>query len=163
LSAGKTVAATTLEFSVGSFSEANLPVSIKPVESRGNLVDPLDEIPKNLDLEDTSDLSRQSGRSEENYDCISNYSEEDFTDLYNGVSHDSEDEWTSGLELHDDDPTIFSSERNYDINTSHQVCAIIKETLEDLNSAQPEISKEAPSMQQKEKMKKPSLPEKNFG
>jgi hypothetical protein len=41
--------------------------------------------------------------------------------------------WTLGLELHDDEPTIFSSEPNYDISTSHQVYAIIKETSEELD------------------------------
>jgi hypothetical protein len=71
-------------------------------------------------------MSHQNDGSEENIDCIINYSEEDFTDLYDSVSYGSEDVWTSGLELHDDEPTIFSSEPNYDISTSHQVYAIIK-------------------------------------
>jgi hypothetical protein len=40
----------------------------------------------------------------------------------------------SGLELDDDEPTIFSSEPNNINNTCRQVYAINEETLEDLDS-----------------------------
>jgi hypothetical protein len=43
---------------------------------------------------------------------ISNYSEEDFTARYGDVSYSSEDERMSGLKLHDDEQTIFSSGAN---------------------------------------------------
>jgi hypothetical protein len=39
----------------------------------------------------------------------------------------------SGLELHDDEPTIFLSEPNIDISNRHQVYAILEETLEELD------------------------------
>jgi hypothetical protein len=39
----------------------------------------------------------------------------------------------SGLELYDDEPTIFSSEPNIDISNRHQVYAILEETLEELD------------------------------
>jgi hypothetical protein len=105
--ASKTAAVASSESSVGSSSEANSPVSIRPAESKRSLVDPLDEM-GNFDFKESSDPSCQNGGSEENFDCASNYTEEDFTDLYEGVSYGSEDEWMPGLELHDDEPTIFS-------------------------------------------------------
>jgi hypothetical protein len=93
-----------------------LPVSIKPTESKGNLTDPLNEIPYNLDFKDESDLPCQIDRSEENFDCYFDF-EEDLTDLYDSVSYVSEDEWMPCLELKDDKPTIFSSEPNYNNRT----------------------------------------------
>jgi hypothetical protein len=113
-----------LETSVGSSSEANLPVNTKPAERKMNTVDPLDEIAENFDC--------ISG-SEENLDSISNYSEEDFTARYGSVSCGSEDEWMSGLELYDDEPTIFSSEPNHNYINHYQVYAILKETPEELD------------------------------
>jgi hypothetical protein len=47
--------------------------------------------------------------SEGNFDKISNYSEEDFIARYDNVSGNSEDMWRTGLELHNDERTIFSS------------------------------------------------------
>jgi hypothetical protein len=48
--------------------------------------------PYNLDFKEVSDLPRQIGGSEDNFDYNSNFdSEEDFTDLYDGVSYGSED------------------------------------------------------------------------
>jgi hypothetical protein len=117
-SASKTASATTLESSVGSSSEVESPVSIKHAESKGNLADPLNEISYNLDFKDESDLPCQIGGSKENLDCNSYFnSEEDLTALYDGVSYRSEEEWMSGLELEDDEPTIFSSKPNYSNNT----------------------------------------------
>jgi hypothetical protein len=88
---------------------------------------------KNLNFKESSDLSRQNSGSQENFDCVCNYPEGDFTDLFGGVSYGSEDEWMSGLEIHDDEPTIFSSEPNIDISNHHHVYAILKETLEELD------------------------------
>jgi hypothetical protein len=78
-------AATTI--SKSSSSEAHSPVSIKPVESEGDLANLLDEISYKLDFEDVSDLPRQNGGSQDNFDFNSNFdSEEAFTELYDSVS-----------------------------------------------------------------------------
>jgi hypothetical protein len=88
-SAGKTLATATSKTSVGSTSEVNSPASGKPVESKRNIVDELDEIVENLDLKVSSDYSDME--SEGNSYIISNYSEEDFTACYADVSYSSED------------------------------------------------------------------------
>jgi hypothetical protein len=99
----------TTTISKSSSSEAHSPVSIKPVESEGDLTNLLDEISYKLDFEDVSDLPRQNGGSQDNFDFNGNFdSEEAFTELYDSVSYASEDEWMSGLEFQDEDPTIFS-------------------------------------------------------
>jgi hypothetical protein len=73
---------------------------------------------------------------EGNFDCNNNFdSEEDFTDLSDGVSYGSEEEWMSSLEIQDDKPTIFFSEPYYSNNTCSQVYATIEEASEDLDSA----------------------------
>jgi hypothetical protein len=71
LSAGKTTAAATLEASVGSSSEVNSLVSVKPMKSKKNTAKELDEIMENLDLEESSGYSDMA--SDENLDNISNY------------------------------------------------------------------------------------------
>jgi hypothetical protein len=109
-SAGKTAVAATSETCVGSCSEVNSPASIKPTESKKNVVDELDKIMENVDLKESSDYSDMA--SEGNSYNISNYSEEDFTARYGDVSFNSEDEWRSGLLLYDDEQTIFSSGTN---------------------------------------------------
>jgi hypothetical protein len=48
------------------------------------------------------------------------------------MSPNSEDEWMSGLELHDDDQTIFSSGRNHSTSNLH-VYVIINDTLEEFD------------------------------
>jgi hypothetical protein len=54
------------------------------VESKGNIVDELDEIMENLDLKEASNYSdMESGGNSYN---ISNYSKEDFTTCYGVVS-----------------------------------------------------------------------------
>jgi hypothetical protein len=88
-SAGKTSATATSKTSVGSTSEVNSPASGKPVESKRNIVDELDEIVENLDLKVSSDYSDME--SEGNSYIISNYSEEDFTARYADVSYSSGD------------------------------------------------------------------------
>jgi hypothetical protein len=112
-STSNTADAVTLETFVSSSSEANSLVSIKPMESMRIIVDPLDEIMKNFNFKKSSDQSLLDVRLEEISDSIRNYSEEDFTNCYGSVSYSSKDEWVSGLELYDDEPTIFSSEPNH--------------------------------------------------
>jgi hypothetical protein len=106
-SAGKTVAAATSTTLVGSSSEVNLPVRIKPTERKDNKIEELDEIMENLDLKESSGYSDMA--SEGNSDNINIYSEEDFIACYGNVSSNSKDTWRSGLELYDDEQTIFSS------------------------------------------------------
>jgi hypothetical protein len=117
-SASKTVAATTLKTSVGSSSEANSSVNIKPTESKRNIIYELDKIMENLVFKESSDQS-DVGISEENSHSVSNYSEEDFTARYGDVCYSSEDEWRSGQEIYHDEPTIFSSDANHSICNQH--------------------------------------------
>jgi hypothetical protein len=63
---------------------------------------------ENLDLEESSGYSNMA--SDENLDNFSNYSEEDCIACYGNVSGNSKDTWSSGLELYNDEQTIFSSE-----------------------------------------------------
>jgi hypothetical protein len=69
LSARKTAIAATSETSVGSSSEVNLPVSIKP--TKRSTVEELDEIMENLDLEESSGYSDMG--SDENLDKSRSY------------------------------------------------------------------------------------------
>jgi hypothetical protein len=114
---GKTAHASTPATFVGSSSEVNLPASIKPTEGKRSIVKKLDEIMENLDLKESSDYSDMA--SEGNPDSISNYSEEDFITRYGDVSYSSENEWMSGLDLHDDEQTIFSLDANRCISNQH--------------------------------------------
>jgi hypothetical protein len=111
--AGKTAIAATPEASVGSSSEVNSPVSIKP--SRGGTFEELDEIMENLDLEESSgyqDMSFDGNSINSN-----SYSKEDFMICYGNVSNVFEDIWKSGLKLYDDEQTIFSSGSNRDVHS----------------------------------------------
>jgi hypothetical protein len=127
-STGKTAAAETSKTSIGSSSEINSPASIKLVEGKRNIID---EIMENLDLKESSDYSNME--SEGNSCSIGNYSEGEFTARYGDVSYSSEDEWMSGLELHNDEQTILSSDANHCISNQHQVYAIINETSEEFD------------------------------
>jgi hypothetical protein len=49
------------------------------------------------------------------------------------MSPNSEDEWMSGLELHDDEQTIFSSGNNHCTSNLHQVYIIINDTSEEFD------------------------------
>jgi hypothetical protein len=89
LSAGKTTATTTSRTSLGSSSEVNSPVSIKPTEIKRNTIEELDKIMENLGLKESPDHSDMASKG--NSDSITNYSEEDFTTLYGNVTHNSED------------------------------------------------------------------------
>jgi hypothetical protein len=132
LSAGKSAAAKILETSVSSSSKVNSPASGKPAKSKRNIVNELDKIMENLNLKESLDYSDME--SEGNSFSISNYSEEDFTACYGDVSYSSEDEWMSGLALHDDKQTIFSLGANHNIRNQHQMYAIINDTSEELDN-----------------------------
>jgi hypothetical protein len=108
------------ELSVGSSSEVNSPVSFKPTENIEDRAEEVDEIMENLDLGESS-----------------GHSDKDFDENYNNnmiccdsTSDNSTDTWKTGLELHEDDQTIFSSSSNK-INHQYQVFAIIGDNLEE--------------------------------
>jgi hypothetical protein len=68
--------------------------------------------------------------SKGNFDIISNFSEEDFIACYGNVSDSSEETWRPGLELYDNEQTIFSSISSHGASNRHQVCVIINDTSE---------------------------------
>jgi hypothetical protein len=76
------------ESSVGSSSEVNSLVSFTTTKNMEDKVEELDETMENLDLEEQS---------------------EDFMIYCGSISDKSADTWKTGLELHEDDQTIFSS------------------------------------------------------
>jgi hypothetical protein len=125
-SAGRIAVAATPEASVGSSSEVNSPVSIKP--TRRGTIKELDEIMENLDLEESSGYQDMSSDGNS-----SNYSKEDFMICYGNISNESEDTSKSGLELYDDEQTIFSLGSNRDIHSQHQVYAIIDDTSQEFD------------------------------
>jgi hypothetical protein len=131
-SAGQTAKVATSRTSVGSSSEVNLPVSIKPMKIKGETVEKLDEIMENLDLEESSGYSDIA--SKENFDNIGSYSREEFIARYGNVSDNFEDTWRSGLKLHDDEQTIFSSSSSHYTSNQHQVCIIINDTSKEFNA-----------------------------
>jgi hypothetical protein len=85
-SEAKTIAMS--ESSVGSSSEANSLVSFATVEIIGGKIIELDKTMENLDLGDQL---------------------EDLMIYNDDISDKSIDTWKTGLELHEDDETIFSS------------------------------------------------------
>jgi hypothetical protein len=123
--AGKTAVVTTPETYVGLTSKVNPLANGKWAESKRNIVNELNKIMENLDLKKESDME-----SEGNSYNISNYSEEDFIAHYGDVSFSSEDEWMSGLEMHDDEQTIFFSHSNHCTSNLHQVYIIINNTTD---------------------------------
>jgi hypothetical protein len=130
-----------LASSIGYSSEVNSSVSINniPTESEGDLADLLDEISYKVKIKGVLDLPLQDGGSMDNIDfnVSNNFDfEEDFADLYGGVSNGSENEWLSGLALQDDNPIITSLELDNNNIVHHQVYAvIILTTSEDLDSS----------------------------
>jgi hypothetical protein len=82
-----------LETSVGSCSKENSLVSTKLAESKKIIVSSLDKIMENFDFKASSDQFLPDFGWEDNFDSISNYSEENFTARYGSVSSGSEDEW----------------------------------------------------------------------
>jgi hypothetical protein len=83
-SVGKTAIVATPETSVGSSSEVNSPVSIKP--TKGSTVVELDEIMENLDLEELSGFLDTVSDGK-----FSNISKKDFITSCGDVSGNSED------------------------------------------------------------------------
>jgi hypothetical protein len=116
-SPGKTSITATSETLVGSSIELNSPVSIKPTKE--STVEELDEIMENLDLDKSLGYSNMS--SDENLNSSHNYSEKDFMVCYGNISNNSEDTWKSGLELYNDEQTVFSSGSSGDIHSQYQV------------------------------------------
>jgi hypothetical protein len=105
----KTIAMS--ESSVGSSSEANSPVSFAATEIAGQKIAELDETMKNLDLGDEL---------------------EDLMICHDDASDKSTDTWKTGLELHEDDETIFSSFNNK-FDNRYQVLAIVGDNSEEFN------------------------------
>jgi hypothetical protein len=83
---------------------------------------------ENLDLEELSGYQDMSSNGNSN-----SYSKEDFIICYDNISNDFEDTWKSGLELYDDEQTIFSSGSNRDVHSQYQVYAIIDDTSEEFD------------------------------
>jgi hypothetical protein len=96
---------------VGSSREVNSPVIFKPMENIEDTIEELAEIMENLDLREPAG---------------------DFMVYDNNTSDKSTDTWKTGLELHDDDQTIFSSFSSK-INHQHQVFAIIGDNSEEFD------------------------------
>jgi hypothetical protein len=83
------------------------------------------------------------------------------------VSPTPEDEWVLVLELYNDELTIFSSEPNHNNSNRHQVYAILEETPEELDTdnnpvINPLNLRRGAKHMEKEKLKQPSLPGKQF-
>jgi hypothetical protein len=97
--------------SVGSSSEANSPISFATTEIAGEKITELDETMENLDLGDQL---------------------EDLMICHDDASYKSIDTWKTGLELHEDDETIFSSFDNK-FDNRYQVLAITGDNLEELD------------------------------
>jgi hypothetical protein len=129
LSAGKTASPARSESSVGSSNEVNSPVSFKPTENIEEKVETLDEIMENLDLGKSSCYSNKG--SDKNYDN-NHQPAGDFMICCDSTSDKSIDTWKTGLELHEDDQTIFSNSSGK-INHQYQVFAIIGNNLEDFD------------------------------
>jgi hypothetical protein len=104
-SAEETASAVILDSSVGSSSEVNLPISYTPTETSECTIEELDEIMRNLDLEEASDHSVKG--SSQNFGKSATA---DFTTRNGGVSNSDE--------------SSRRSEERY-INNIHQVCVII--------------------------------------
>jgi hypothetical protein len=121
-SAGKRASTTRSESSVGSSSKVNSPpVSFKPTESTNGTVEELDKIMENLDLGEASGYSKKGSceNFDSNHQLVGNF----MMCCYN-TSEKSIDTWKIGLELYEDDQTIFSSSSSK-INHHYQVFTII--------------------------------------
>jgi hypothetical protein len=116
---------------VGSSSEVNSPVSIKPTKIKGNTIKELNKIIENLDLKESSVYSDMDSKG--NSDSISNYSKEYFMTCYSNVSDNSEDTWRSVRALYNNEQTIFSSGFSRGVNNQYQVYAIIHDTSKELD------------------------------
>jgi hypothetical protein len=101
--ASETKTITMSESSVGSSSEVNSPVSLATIENIGEKIKELNETMENLGLGDQL---------------------KDFMICYDDTSDKSTDTWKTGLELHEDDETIFSNS-NSKFDKRYQVLAIV--------------------------------------
>jgi hypothetical protein len=99
------------ESSVGSSSEVNSPVSFATTEIVGEKIEELDETMENLDLGDQL---------------------KDLMICYDDASDKSTDTWKIGLELHEDDETIFSSFSSK-FDNRYQVFAIVGDNSEEFD------------------------------
>jgi hypothetical protein len=110
-SGSKVKTITISESSVGSSSKANSLVSFATTKIAGEKLIELDETMENLDFGDQL---------------------EDLMICHDDALDKSTDTWKTGLELHEDDETIFSS-FNIKFDNRYQVLAIIGENLEEFN------------------------------
>jgi hypothetical protein len=108
-SEAKTIAMS--ESSMGSSSKANSPVSFATTEIAGEKIAEVDNTMENLDLGDQL---------------------EDLMICHDDTLDKSTDTWKTGLELHEDDESIFSS-FNSKFNNRYQVLAIIGDNSEELD------------------------------
>jgi hypothetical protein len=99
------------ESSVGSSSEANSLVGFATTEITGEKIAELHETMENLDLGDQL---------------------EDLMISHDDTSDKSIDTWKTGLELHEDDETIFSS-FNSKFDNRYQVLAIVGDNSEEFD------------------------------
>jgi hypothetical protein len=99
------------KLSVGSSSEANSPVSFATTEITGEKIAELDETMENLDLGDQL---------------------EDLMICHDDTLDKSTDTWKTGLELHEDNETIFLS-FNSKFDNRYQVLAIVGENSEEFD------------------------------
>jgi hypothetical protein len=96
---------------VGSSSEANSLVSFATIEITGGKIAEVDETLENLDLGDQL---------------------KDLVICHDDTSDKSTDTWKTGLELHEDDESIFSS-FNSKFDNQYQVLAIVGDNSEELD------------------------------
>jgi hypothetical protein len=110
-SASKSKIVTVSESSVGSSSEVNSPVSFASIEIEEGKIAKVDETMENFDLGDQL---------------------EDLMICHEDTSDKSTNTWNTGLELHDDDNSIFSS-FNSKFDNQYQVLAIVEDNSEELD------------------------------
>jgi hypothetical protein len=108
-SASKTKTVAMSKSLVGSSIEANSSVSFATTEIIGGKIAEVDETPKNLNLGDQL---------------------EDLMICHDDTSDKSTDTWKTGLELYEDDESIFSS-FNSKFDNRYQVLAIVGDNSED--------------------------------
>jgi hypothetical protein len=108
-SESKTVAVS--ESSVGSSSKVNSPASFAAIEIEEGKITKVDETMENFDLGDQL---------------------EDLMICHDDTSDKSTDTWKTGLELHEDDDSIFSN-FNSKFDNRYQVLAIIGDNSEELD------------------------------
>jgi hypothetical protein len=109
--ASKSKTESMSESSEGSSSEVNSPVSFTEIEAEEREIAEGDETMENFDLE---------------------VQLEDLMICHDDTSDKSTDTWKTGLELHEDDSSIFSS-FNSKFDNWYQVLAIIGDNSEELN------------------------------